>query len=79
MPAIITSVNGHPTLTNIKKFLCTSVDDVKKLPRVNIEGTLDTDLDPNINEPCSYESTATVANPFSGYMLAPNNEWVKIF
>lgn len=79
MSSIVTEVNGHPTLSNIKKFLCTTADEIAKLPRVNIEGTLDTDLDPNINEPCSYESTATVAIPFSGYLLAPNNEWVQIF
>lgn len=51
MGAVTTEINGRPTLKNVKGFLCKTTDDVKKLPKVDIPGTLDIDLDPYINEP----------------------------
>ena len=79
MGAVTTEINGRPTLNNVKGFLCKTTDDVKKLPKVDTPGTLDIDLDPYINEPCAYGSTATVVTPFSGYILDPSNEWTKVF
>lgn len=78
MSAIITSVDGKLNLTT-KDFLLTSQDEVLKLPKDGIKGTLDTD-DETLNKPCAYGSTAMVCTESltEVYILTPNNEWVKM-
>ena len=66
---------------NAKEYVCDTPDDVQNLPRYGVEGTqiLNDGDDFANNEPCNFGSCATVATPFSGYTLFPNNEWIKTF
>ena len=59
----------------VKSYVCTSIDDITKLPRFKIPGTqvLD-DHDPIDNAPCGYGSTAMVKGG-GVYMLYPDNTW----
>lgn len=65
----------------VKDYICDSPDDINNLPRFGIEGTqlLNDGEDRETNEPCYYGSSATVAEPFSGYTLKPSNQWKQIF
>ena len=78
MSVIITSVDGKLNLTT-KDFLLTSQDEVLKLPKDGIKGTLDTD-DKTLNKPCEVGSTAMVVTGTTTelYILTPDNEWVKM-
>ena len=60
----------------INEYLCTSEDDIQKLPKYNIEGTqqLNDGKDKFNNAPCGYHSTAVVKGG-NIYMLFPDNEW----
>ena len=72
----VTDVNGHPAHSNIKQFMCTSVDDISMLPREGINGTLLTGT-PDDNEPCGIGSTALIKGD-GAYALFPDNEWARI-
>lgn len=65
--------NGHPTRSDIKQFLCMTVDDINGLPREGVYGTLDADH-PEDNEPCGIGSTAIVKTG-EMFMLWSDNEW----
>lgn len=75
MSFIINNVTNHPRpLSGSKKvFICTSVDDIAKLPRYGIKGTQTGCADVH-NKPCDYGSTAIVKTG-EVYMLWPDNEW----
>lgn len=77
----IISPKGHPSPYAIKDFICDTPDDVEKLPKFGIEGTqqLNDGEDYVTNEPVYYNSSATVVEPYSGYVLAPSNNWKQIF
>lgn len=67
----------------LKEFLCSSVDDISKLPKFGIEGTqVDSEYMNNEedNEPCMYGSTAMVCDGSVSdvYILNPDNNWVKL-
>lgn len=77
----ISSPKMPPHNLAVKDYVCDSEDDISKLPKFGVEGTqvLNDGDDKVTNEPCNYGSSATVISPFSGYKLAPSNNWVKIF
>ena len=78
--AVSMEKNGHVIFANTKQYLLTSLADVAKLPKNNIQGTLDTNLDAAINEPCAYGSTAIVKDggAITTLMLFPDNEWTTL-
>ena len=63
-------------------YLCSSDDDIAKLPRFGVEGTQEvlTEDDMLANEPCMYGSTAIVLGSDGGivYILGPDNVWSRI-
>lgn len=79
MAVLATEINGHPVSNKKKVFLLDTADEILRLPRVGVEGTLDAKVDPDVNEPCSYGSEATVVDPFGGYILSPSNVWKQVF
>ena len=70
----LVEINGNPARSDIKRFMLLTVDDVHKLPRQGIEGTLDDQYDPELNCPCGIGSEAIVKTG-EIYMLWPDNEW----
>ena len=64
-----------------KEFICDTPDDIQNLPKYGIEGTqfLNDGDDIYHNEPVDYGSTAIVAEPYSGHVLKPSNDWHQIF
>lgn len=68
----------YPEIGGINEYLCSSIDDIAKLPRVNIAGTQEgTEFD---NVPCGISSTAMVCDG-SGtrvFILNPENNWVEM-
>lgn len=74
MSVTIKEINGYPARSDIKQFMLTTVDDVNKLPRSGIEGTLDDSEWPGINDPCGKGSEAIVKTG-EIYLLWPDNEW----
>ena len=67
-------INGYPARSDIKQFMLTSVDDVPKLPKSGVVGTLDDSEEPGINKPCGIGSEAIVKTG-EIYLLWPDNEW----
>ena len=78
MSVKIIAINGQVNSTDTKEVLLTSVDEITKLPRNGIEGTLET-ADTVTNKSCAIGSTAMVCTNTSTeeYILTPDNEWVK--
>lgn len=72
----------YPEVNGINEYLCSSADDIAKLPKRNVKGTqqLDDGDDDFNNTPCMYNSTATVCdgNGTIVYILNPENNWVKM-
>lgn len=60
----------------IKSYVCSSEDDIAKLPKFGKVGTqvLNDGYDDTNNAPCGYGSTAIVLGG-NVYQLFPNNEW----
>lgn len=77
MAAKIITINGQSNSSDTKEFLLTSVDEVAKLPRNGVEGTLET-ADTVTNKSCAIGSTAMVCDGNSTlvFILSPNNEWI---
>lgn len=73
----VTHTNGHPKHSNLKDFVCTSVDDISRLPTANTRGTQTAPLDSILNDPVAIGSTATIADGSGIYILSPDNVWVK--
>lgn len=63
----------------IKSYICTSTDDIDKLPRYKIPGTqvLNDGFDDRNNAPCGLGSTANVRGD-GVYILWPDNIWAKM-
>ena len=80
--ATLMTINNHPAHSNQKDFLLVSDDDVKKLPKCGVNGTLEFDDsdEPCINDPVAYGSVALVkvSGSVNVYLLFPDNEWTKI-
>ena len=74
----ITSINGQPRSHNTREFLCSTEDDIAKLPRYKIAGTQELENDTISNDPCGIGSTALVCSTSDVYILTPDNEWVKL-
>ena len=70
----LVEINGNPARSDIKRFMLLTVDDISKLPRQGIEGTLDDQYDPELNCPCGIGSEAIVKTG-EIFMLWPDNEW----
>ena len=69
----------HPEKNGICEYLCSSLDDINKLPKYNVEGTQEGDAFHNV--PCGYRSMAMVCdgvNETAFYILNPENNWVKL-
>lgn len=77
MSSKVTSSNGRSTLFSHKKFICDSEEDIAKLPKDGIEGSIEGSSDDLINRPCSIGSTALVCSTSEMWILSPSNEWVK--
>lgn len=75
---IITKINGQCNSSGTREFLVSSAQDITKLPRYGVKGTLDGDT--VVNAPCAIGSTALVATGTTTevYILSPNNTWVKM-
>ena len=80
--ASLMTVNNQPAHSNQKEFMLLANEDVKKLPKCGIKGTLSFDEsdEPDINEPVGYGSVALVKTTTSmlTYLLFPDNEWTLI-
>ena len=74
MATSVIEINGNPARSDIKRFMLLTVDEVAKLPKQGVYGTLDTTKDPEINRPCGIGSEAIVKTG-EIYMLWPDNEW----
>lgn len=74
-----TSLFNLPVCLYRKTFLCSSVDDIAKLPKSEVSGTIETD-NVEVNDPCAFGSTALVCTSDSSevYILNPDNNWVMI-
>lgn len=79
MSSNIMMVNGQPNSSVLKDFICDSVDDIAKLPKYGIRGTVENVSDRAVNDPCAIGSTALVCDSGEGssvvYILTPSNEW----
>ncbi len=78
MSCKLITINGKPNSHKQKEFICNTEDEIALLPKSDTKGTF---LDPNDtfgNEPCAIGSIALVCETSAVYMLAPNNEWIKI-
>ena len=66
----------YPIPLNVKYYVCTSLDDVDDLPKVDIAGKSG---DPFSDEPCWYGSEALVADGTKTYVFILNadNRWTK--
>lgn len=82
MPTKIITVNGRPNSADLKEYICDHADDVAKLPRYGIRGSLDDAIDKTINKPCAIGSTALVCDNGDGssavYILNASNEWAEL-
>lgn len=79
MSSNIIKINGQPNSSIQKDYICDSIEDIAKLPRHGVYGTIKDTTDDSINAPCAIGSTALVCNGESGssvYILSPSNEWV---
>lgn len=79
MSSNIMMVNGFPNSTIKKDFICDSVDDIEKLPKYGVRGSIENISDLTINNPCAIGSTALICDSGDGssavYILTPSNEW----
>lgn len=66
--------NGNPARSDIKRFMLLTTDEVTKLPRQGIVGSLDDTDDPEKNEPCGIGSEAIVKTG-EIFLLWPDNTW----
>ena len=75
-------INGKRNQYAYKEYLCDSEEDIAKLPRIGIKGTMEVENGDNTtNEPCSVGSLALVCLGDGNsipYILRPSNEWVKL-
>lgn len=63
---------------SVNEYICDSVSDIAKLPRVNVSGTQE---DYYVgNAPCWYGSIAIICtgSETEVWMLTANNEWTKM-
>ena len=74
MAATLTHVGNNPARSDIKRFMCLTVDDINTLPRQGIAGTMDDTNFPGCNEPCGIGSEAIVKTG-EIYLLWPDNKW----
>lgn len=67
----------YPIPLNVKYYICTSLDDIANLPRVDIDGKSGDKIS---DSPCWYGSEALVADgtKSSAYVLNADNEWTKV-
>ena len=77
MASKLTKINDKSMIVAYREFLCDTVEDIAKLPREGVVGTIEVDeMDIDTNDPCSIGSMAYVCTDKAFYILAPNNEWV---
>lgn len=67
---VITPVYKYPK----KDFMCDTSDEISKLPKYGVEGTVTGSSDKYINEPIEYGSSAIVKTG-EIYFLWPDNTW----
>ena len=70
----IIKINGSPARNDIKRFMLDSVDEINKLPRQSVYGTINDINDPGINDPCGIGSEAVIKTG-EIYLLWPDNQW----
>ena len=77
----ITAAKRAPHWFAVKSYICDTQDDITKLPKFNVNGNqkLNDGEDRDTNEPCYYGSSATVIEPYNGYVLNASNVWKQIF
>ena len=76
----ITQINGKPNSYSQKQYLLGSLDDLTKLPKVGVRGTMNDVNDSVADEPCAVGSQAVYCDGTvtEVYILTPHNEWVKM-
>ena len=74
MQTSLKEVGGNPARSDIKQFMCLTVDQISKLPRQGVPGTLDDSAEPELNNPCGIGSEAIVKTG-EIYLLWPDNQW----
>lgn len=67
----------HPIPLDVKYYVCTSLDDVDNLPKVDVAGKSG---DPISDAPCWYGSEALVSDGTTTtvFVLNADNEWKKV-
>ena len=67
----------YPIPFDVKKYVCTSSNDIANLPKVYVDGKSDNEID---NSPCWYGSEAVVLENgrTSVHMLGADNNWTKM-
>ena len=77
MPIKLFKINDRFNQYSVRKFIVDTVEDIQKLPRQDIFGTIETDPnDKETNNPCACGSLAFVTSTFDLYILNASNEWV---
>lgn len=74
MATRLVEVNGDTARSDIKQFMCLTVDEIAKLPREGVPGTLDESGSPGLNDPCGIGSQAIIKTG-EIYLLWPDNNW----
>ena len=76
---IISTIDQESVDGIFTKYVCSSHNDIKLLPRYGIRGTQTGCLEKE-NNPCAYGSIARISNGSTTelYTLSTTNEWVKM-
>ena len=79
MACKLTAINGKPTVSEYREYLCDTEADIALLPKYGIRGSLTEDTsDIMSNDPCAIGSKAIVIATGDTWILSPSNEWSKI-
>lgn len=79
MACKLTSINGKPTVSEYREYLCDTNDDIALLPKYGVKGNLTVDTsDIMSNDPCAIGSKALVCATGEIWILSPSNEWVNM-
>lgn len=77
MAYTVTDVNGHPSHSNKKSFICQTASDVYNLPTSKTPGKLES-LPESDKEPCAIGSDALIIATGDVYVLSPADTWTML-
>lgn len=81
MSVSVMITGGESNSSAMKEFICNSIEDIARLPRYGIGGTIENMTDFTINYPCAIGSTALVVSDgglLAVYILSATNKWVEL-